>query len=57
MKYLAYVLTWSLFWIGHGVSGVMNVPLFEWVYPLYNKLMIASIDVQDKYKVENGPWK
>lgn len=53
---IAYLLSWGLFWMGDLVSKIMNNHLAIVLYPVYNWLMTKSYDVQDKYKVEKGPW-
>ena len=55
-KIIAYPITWTLFWLGDGISYLMNTNYTYWLYPLYNKLMIWSGDIQDWGKLDN-PWK
>lgn len=50
-KACAYIL----FWIGDGVSKVMNWADWGWLYPVYNTLMCWSSDIQGEG--DNGPWR
>lgn len=47
--------SWSLYGVGHLVS----LPMLRWdlavLYPLYNALMLASVDIQGDF--EQGPWR
>ena len=54
-KAIGPVLAWSLFWLGDAVSRCMNTRFTGWIYPIYNKLMCASLDVQD-WSGSDGPW-
>jgi len=50
---MTWLLSWSLYWLGDAVSRAMIGPL-GCLYPVYNKLMIASYKVQGDGK---GPWR
>ncbi|WP_157661398.1 hypothetical protein [Burkholderia ubonensis] len=54
-KAIGWLAAWALFWMGHVVSRSME--RFDWaVYPLYTRLMLASVGVQDWAGV-TGPWE
>lgn len=55
-KAIAWPIAWALFWIGHAVSKLMHWDATAWLYPAYNRLMIASCDIQD-WAGLSGPWK
>jgi hypothetical protein len=55
-KFIGYVVSWILFWIGDLVSKPMHYINWWWLYPVYNQLMISSADVQD-WSNANGPWE
>lgn len=44
---VAAILSVSLWAAGHMVSKVMNNGVLYWLYPLYNRLMMWSVDVED----------
>lgn len=50
------IIVWGLFYIGDLVSKVCYIPVFHWLYSIYNYLMSKSSDLQDKWKLD-GPWK
>jgi hypothetical protein len=54
---IAYYMSWGLFWAGHYVSLVLYDSTSFILYPIYNKLMMVSVYVQDWADIENGPWK
>jgi hypothetical protein len=54
-KLIGYPTTYFLYGLGHLFSKAMHVERLGWLYPVYNHLMICSVDVQDWSKVE-GPW-
>lgn len=57
MKVIAWLISWILYWIGHLVSIPMNkAEVFGHLYPLYNRLMIWSFDVQ-RWAGNETPWK
>lgn len=53
---IAYISSWTLFWIGHWFSRVYEVTEFEPFYEVYNWCMTTSVNIQDRYDVEDGPW-
>lgn len=55
-KYVAYFLTWGLFWFGHFVSKIMNTKFTYWMYPIYNWSMVKSCYIQEWGDLEHGPW-
>lgn len=46
-KLLAYVPCHACYWLGHAVSIPMERFDLGWLYPTYNRLMIASSDLSD----------
>lgn len=55
-KLIAYLLSWSLYWLGDGVSRIMHLAnIFGILYPIYNTLMIWSGNVQD-WAGNETPW-
>lgn len=54
MKFLAWCTAWSFYGIGHFISHVFLRfdSLSMILYPIYNKLMIASSDISDKYGLD-----
>jgi hypothetical protein len=54
-KFIGYVVSWALYWLGDLVSKPMHYRYGYWLYPVYNRLMCWSVDVQDWAKVD-GPW-
>ena len=55
-KFIGYVVSWALYWLGDLVSKPMHYINWWWLYPVYNRLMISSADVQD-WSEANGPWE
>ncbi len=55
-KAIGWLVAWILFLIGDFVSKFMNTGFTGWMYPAYNKLMCASLDVQD-WSGAKGPWE
>lgn len=56
-KVFAYLLSWTLFWMGDFVSKIMNLHDFlGHLYPIYNKLMCKSYDIQH-WADNETPWK
>ena len=56
---IGYILSYFLYALGHVCSIAMHSRLWKKMarlYPYYNKLMIASFDVQD-WSGCRGPWK
>jgi len=54
-KLIGYILSWTLYWLGDLVSKPMHWTYGYWLYPVYNRLMIWSTDVQD-WSGADGPW-
>lgn len=54
-KLIGYILSWTLYWLGDFVSKPMHYLDWAWLYPVYNRLMCWSTDVQD-WSGANGPW-
>lgn len=54
MKVLAAsIASFCLFWLGHAVSRVMlRADWLSFLYPVYNRLMLASSDVEEWAGVE-----
>jgi hypothetical protein len=55
-KIIGYVVSWTLYWLGDLISKPMYYVNWWWLYPVYNRLMISSADVQD-WSNANGPWE
>ena len=55
-KIIAWPITWLFFWMGDLISRIMHY--FDWglLYPVYNKLMWWSVEIQEWANVK-GPWK
>ena len=52
-RYLMWVVCNTCFWIGNFIGYLMNkYILFDNCYPLYNKLMGWSCDIDDKYNFD-----
>jgi hypothetical protein len=55
-KILAWPLAWALFWAGDIASrAFLRHDATAFMYPVYNRLMAASCDVQDWADL-SGPW-
>lgn len=56
-KIIAWPVVWLLFWFGDGISRIMN--FFDWglLYPVYNRSMIWSLDLQEWAGNDFGPWR
>lgn len=52
MAAVAAFLSIPLWVMGHAISKVMNNGLLYWLYPVYNRLMILSSNVEDWAGVE-----
>ena len=55
-KFIGYILSWTLYWLGDLVSKPMHYLDWGWLYPVYNRLMIWSYDIQE-CSVNLGPWR
>ena len=53
-KRIRWLGSWSLYWLGHFVSMPMMRWELDWLYPLYNQLMLYSGSIQRDGK---GPWR
>jgi hypothetical protein len=59
---VAWPISWMLYYIGHIISLVFtfNLPVYNVLYPIYDRLMLWSIAVQEWYhptKDDYFPWK
>jgi hypothetical protein len=54
-KFIGCILSRVLYWLGDLVSKPMDRLDWAWLYPLYNRLMISSLLVQDRTK-NTSPW-
>lgn len=54
-KNIGYVVSWSLYWSGDLVSRAMHFDSMWWLYPMYNRLMQWSSQVQD-WADNDTPW-
>lgn len=55
-RFLASCVAWSCFWVGDGISRLMNVAsVFVFLYPIYNTLMYWSCTLSDNYDL--GMWR
>ena len=55
-KFTAYILSWLLFWLGELISYPMNYFDWYWIYPVYNKLMLTSGNIQN-WAGNITPWE
>lgn len=55
-RIVGYLASWALFWLGDITAKLMNHDPLAWLYPVYNRIMGWSVDVQDWSGVD-GPWK
>ena len=55
-KAIAYILSWILYGLGDLVSRPMQWFDWNWLYPLYNWLMLNSLAVQD-WAGNQKPWE
>jgi len=49
------ILIHLFFWLGHFVSKLLRLGAFSFLYPIYNKLMIISSDLDDSGKIWKKP--
>jgi hypothetical protein len=54
-KFLAHILSWLLYWLGNLISYPMNYFDWSWIYPVYNKLMLTSNNIQN-WAGNTTPW-
>ena len=54
MKFLAWCAAWTFYGVGHFISLIFHKfdSLSMILYPIYNKLMVASSDISDKYGLD-----
>ena len=55
-KFVAYILSWTLYGLGDIVSRPMQWFDWSWLYPVYNRLMLASIRIQH-WAGNKTPWR
>ena len=49
---IAYVASFVCYWLGHGISLVMNNAVGAYLYPVYCRLMCWSGDVEEWAGIE-----
>lgn len=54
-KAIGWLVSWTLYWLGDIVSRPMNFDCMFWLYPVYNRLMLWSSQVQD-WAGNKAPW-
>ena len=54
-KFIGYVVSWALYWLGDLISHPMNRFDWDWLYSTYNNVMLASLTVQE-WGGNFGPW-
>ena len=54
-KTIGYIVSWALYGLGDLVSKPMDRLDWAWLYPVYNRLMISSLLVQDWAK-NSSTW-
>jgi hypothetical protein len=55
-KIIARISSEILYYLGDWISYPMHYFDWAWLYPIYNKLMMYSIDIQDWAK-NDKPWR
>ena len=55
-KPVAYILSWTLYWLGDLISHLLNFESLFWLYPVYNRFMQWSLRVQD-WAGNTTPWR
>lgn len=55
-KILARIASEVLYYLGHWISYPMHYFDWAWLYPIYNRLMMYSNDIQD-WAGNDKPWK
>ena len=53
---VGYIISWSLYWLGDLISRPMQWFDWDWLYPVYNQLMLTSSNIQN-WAGNKGPWK
>lgn len=46
-KVIGFLPCWGCFWLGHGVSKLFEVFEGGWLYSIYNRFMLWSLDIND----------
>ncbi len=55
-RVVCWILCRVFYYIGHWISVPMYfIGWLSWLYPIYNKLMLCSYDLQEMGGV-SGPW-
>ena len=54
-KLVAQAASEVLYYLGHWISFPMHWRYGHWIYPIYNKLMFWSSDIQE-WGDTAGPW-
>ena len=54
-KLIGYIVSWTLYWFGHLTSYLLNFDSMWWLYPVYNRLMLWSLNAQD-WAGNATPW-
>jgi hypothetical protein len=62
MKLFGFIFTWVLFVLGHSTFKLLELrdedqAWVEFWYPIYNFLMIASVDAQGQFEGNLWPWE
>ena len=53
---IAYLASWTLFWIGDITSKIFEHTYLEFLFEFYCWCMRQSVNIQDRYNIEKGPW-
>lgn len=48
--------SWGLFWVGHFFSKIFEFTYLEFFFDIYSWCMHTSLNIQDRYDIDNGPW-
>jgi hypothetical protein len=55
-KGIAYIVSWTLYYIGDIIAHLMHIKHFEWLYSQYSWCMRWSVKIQD-WAHNKSPWK
>lgn len=55
-RWIGFFVSWCLYIAGDVVSRCIHDGITGWMYPAYNKLMVASVAIQD-WSDAKGPWE
>lgn len=55
-RYFGFPTAWLLYWIGHGLSLLMQRDAFAFLYPAYNRAMLWSAGICDWAGGAGGRW-